>query len=238
LNLIEQLDQLLPQTQCQRCGYPACRPYAEAMAEGEAAPNRCPPGGQEGVKALASLLGQAEIDLDLSRGTPGVGTVVKIDQAFCIGCTKCIRACPVDAIMGANKRMHTVIADLCTGCELCIPPCPTDCISIEPRQLAMWEPQDALSAQARYLSRITRLAKDGFESPAEESDELEEANSLVKTGRVEAGRGEASQVEPKQPQITMPDVRQAALTKALTKALDQARARLASRTQGENNASG
>jgi Na+-translocating ferredoxin:NAD+ oxidoreductase subunit B len=160
LNLIEQLDQILPQTQCQRCGYPACRPYAEALANGETSANRCPPGGQNGVKRLATLLGQPEIELDMKRGPSGVGFVVKIDQKFCIGCTKCIRACPVDAIIGANKRMHTIIPELCTGCELCIPPCPTDCITVVPKVQTVWSPLDAEKAKNRYLARNQRLASE------------------------------------------------------------------------------
>jgi Na+-translocating ferredoxin:NAD+ oxidoreductase subunit B len=215
LNLIEQLDQLLPQTQCQRCGFAACRPYAQAMANGEAAPNRCPPGGQEGVKALSSVLGQDEIALDLSRGMPGVGFVVKIDPAFCIGCTKCIRACPVDAIIGANKRMHTVIADHCTGCELCIPPCPTNCISMTPSQQSVWRPQDALAAQTRYLRRATRLTRDGFETPPEEADDLDNATAQIAQQGLAVKPAEKEHVEARQ--------------SALAKALAQARDRLAGR---------
>jgi len=130
--LIDRIDAALPQTQCTRCGYPACRPYAEAVARGEAAINRCPPGGAEGVRVLARITGQPVLPLDPEYGVEVPPCVAMIDEDACIGCTKCIQACPVDAIIGASKLMHTVIADLCTGCELCIPPCPVDCIAMVP----------------------------------------------------------------------------------------------------------
>ncbi len=130
--LIDRIDATLPQTQCTRCGYPACRPYAEAIARGEAAINRCPPGGLEGVRVLARITGRPMRPLDPECGTETPPRVAVIDEDVCIGCTKCIQACPVDAIVGASKLMHTVVADLCTGCELCIPPCPVDCIAMVP----------------------------------------------------------------------------------------------------------
>jgi Na+-translocating ferredoxin:NAD+ oxidoreductase subunit B len=129
--LIERLDAALPQTQCTRCGYPDCHAYASAIAAGEAAINQCPPGGQQGVARLAQLTGQTPLPLNPANGAEGPRRVVFIDEAWCIGCTLCIKACPVDCIIGAPKRMHTVIEDLCTGCELCIPACPVDCIEIE-----------------------------------------------------------------------------------------------------------
>ena len=128
--LVARIDAALPQTQCTRCGYPACRPYAEAIARGEAAINRCPPGGVEGVRALARITSQPVLPLDPECGAEAPPRVAVIDEEVCIGCTKCIQACPVDAIVGASKLMHTVIADLCTGCEHCIPPCPVDCIDM------------------------------------------------------------------------------------------------------------
>ncbi|MGH8233203.1 MAG: RnfABCDGE type electron transport complex subunit B [Rhodanobacteraceae bacterium] len=128
--LVERIDAVLPQTQCQRCGYPACRPYAEAIARGDAAINRCPPGGVEGVRVLARITGQSELPLDPECGEEAPPRVALIDEDACIGCTKCIEACPVDAIVGAAKLMHTVIVERCTGCELCLPPCPVDCIAM------------------------------------------------------------------------------------------------------------
>ena len=127
--MVEKIDAVLPQTQCGQCGYPGCKPYATAIAKGEADINLCPPGGEEGVKKLAELLGVEAKPLDAE---PKPKAVAFIDENTCIGCTLCIQACPVDAILGAAKQMHTIIASECTGCELCIPPCPVDCISMVP----------------------------------------------------------------------------------------------------------
>jgi electron transport complex protein RnfB len=129
--LVERIDAVLPQIQCAQCGYPGCRPYARAIAANEADINRCPPGGQDTVEALARLLGADSKPLDLHRATAMTGGVAVIDEARCIGCTLCIQACPVDAIVGASRYMHTVIAAECTGCELCIAPCPVDCIVMQ-----------------------------------------------------------------------------------------------------------
>ncbi len=128
----DQIEQLLPQTQCGQCNYPGCRPYAEAIANGEAEINQCPPGGEAGVRALADLLGREPLTLNPDHGEQKPVAVAVIDEAVCIGCTLCIQACPVDAILGASKHMHTVIASECTGCELCLPPCPVDCIDMVP----------------------------------------------------------------------------------------------------------
>lgn len=129
----DDINALLPQTQCGQCDYAGCRPYAEAIAEGRADINQCPPGGDEGIHALAVLLGLAPKPLNPEHGAVLPESVVIIRETECIGCTKCIQACPVDAIIGASKRMHTVLAEWCTGCNLCILPCPVDCIDIVPR---------------------------------------------------------------------------------------------------------
>lgn len=129
-DLTETIDSLLPQTQCGKCGYAGCRPYAVAIARSKADINQCPPGGHNTIRQLALLLGREIKPLDSAFGKSGPKTVAFIDENTCIGCVKCIRACPVDAIIGAPQQMHTVIASLCTGCELCIPPCPVDCISM------------------------------------------------------------------------------------------------------------
>ena len=128
--VVDRIDALLPQTQCGQCGYPGCRPYAEAIAKEEADINQCPPGGEAGIRALADLLGREEKPLNPENGEEKPRTVVVIDEQRCIGCTLCIQACPVDAIVGAAKLMHTVIESECTGCNLCLPPCPVDCIDI------------------------------------------------------------------------------------------------------------
>ncbi len=128
--VVDRIEAILPQTQCGQCGYPGCRPYAEAIASGEADINQCPPGGESGVRALADLLGQEPKPLNPENGEEKPPMVAVIDEARCIGCTICIQACPVDAIVGASRQMHTVIADECTGCELCIEPCPVDCIDM------------------------------------------------------------------------------------------------------------
>jgi electron transport complex protein RnfB len=157
-SLSDRIDALLPQTQCTQCGYDGCRPYADAIAAGETAINRCPPGGQEGVESLARLLHLASLPLDRSRGEPGPLKVAVIDEAHCIGCTLCIQACPVDAIVGANKHMHSVLADWCTGCDLCVAPCPVDCISMEPAARE-WTDADAQLARSRHGARLARVAR-------------------------------------------------------------------------------
>jgi electron transport complex protein RnfB len=128
--VVDQIDAILPQTQCGQCSYPGCRPYAEAIAADEADINQCPPGGEAGIRALADLLGREPKPLNPENGQEKPKTVAVIDEQACIGCTLCIQACPVDAIVGAAKLMHTVIADECTGCDLCLPPCPVDCIEM------------------------------------------------------------------------------------------------------------
>ncbi len=139
--VVDQVDALLPQTQCGQCTYAGCRPYAEAIAAGEADINQCPPGGEVTIQALADLLGVDPKPLNPEHGEHSEKTVVIIDEQVCIGCTLCIQACPVDAIVGAAKQMHTVIANECTGCDLCIPPCPVECIHVIPVTMPIkdWE---------------------------------------------------------------------------------------------------
>ncbi len=129
--IVDQIDSILPQTQCGQCGHPGCRPYAESIAEGEAI-NKCPPGGQATIEALADLLDVEVLELDGEHDENPIKTIAYIREDECIGCTKCIQACPVDAILGAAKQMHTVITDECTGCDLCVAPCPVDCIDMLP----------------------------------------------------------------------------------------------------------
>ncbi|WP_078083199.1 electron transport complex subunit RsxB [Microbulbifer mangrovi] len=139
--IVDQIDAILPQTQCGQCGHPGCRPYAEAIANGEAI-NKCPPGGQATINELANLLDVEAVPLDAEHGEEDVKKVAFIREAECIGCTKCIQACPVDAIVGAAKQMHTVIVDECTGCDLCVEPCPVDCIDMVPVETTLqeWHP--------------------------------------------------------------------------------------------------
>ncbi|MBV6305216.1 electron transport complex subunit RsxB [Candidimonas humi] len=156
-SLVERIDAILPQTQCTKCGYDGCRPYAEALARGEADINRCPPGGAAGIDALAALLGRPARPLDPECGVHRPLQVAVIDEAHCIGCTLCIQACPVDAIVGAAKFMHTVLADACTGCDLCVPPCPVDCIAMVPAGHD-WTAAHAERARQDYERRQDRLA--------------------------------------------------------------------------------
>jgi electron transport complex protein RnfB len=165
---IQRIDALLPQTQCTRCGFQGCRPYAEAIAEGRADINQCPPGGDAGIAKLAKLLKTAPKPLNPVNGLEKPLEMAVIDESQCIGCTLCIQACPVDAIVGAAKLMHTILADWCTGCELCIAPCPVDCIGmvkVEPER--PWTEADAELARGRYYARNTRLAADQREREAE-----------------------------------------------------------------------
>jgi electron transport complex protein RnfB len=157
--LTDRIDALLPQTQCTKCGYEGCRPYAAAIAQGEADINRCPPGGETGIQALAALLGTDPLPLDTSRGMPGPLTLAVIDETHCIGCTLCIDACPVDAIVGTAKRMHTVVDALCTGCDLCVAPCPVDCIAMVPAGRD-WTADDARRSRGRHERRARRLQDD------------------------------------------------------------------------------
>jgi len=160
--LVERIDALLPQTQCTKCGYPSCRPYAEAIAAGEADINQCPPGGDAGVRKLAALLGREAKPLNPRNGVERPRRVAVIDEARCIGCTLCIQACPVDAIVGAAKLMHTVVTELCSGCDLCVPPCPVDCIEMAPATGAdaIWDRVRADAARERFELRGARLERE------------------------------------------------------------------------------
>jgi electron transport complex protein RnfB len=164
-SLIETIDAALPQTQCTRCSFPDCHSYAVAVAEGQAGINQCPPGGQAGVERLAAITGQPVLPLSPEHGIEGPMTVALIDEDWCIGCTLCIKACPTDAIVGSNKRMHTVLPQYCTGCDLCLPVCPVDCISMHPVSnertgWAAWSPDQAQQARQRYDARQVRVVRE------------------------------------------------------------------------------
>lgn len=157
-SLIQKIDAILPQTQCTQCGYQGCLPYAQAIVLEDAAINRCPPGGQAGIEKLAALLNRPSLPLDTSCGEHKPLEVAVIDEQHCIGCTLCIQACPVDAIVGANKFMHTVISELCSGCVLCVAPCPVDCIQMVPAHRE-WTETDAQASRQRHQQRNARLVE-------------------------------------------------------------------------------
>lgn len=163
--LADRIEDLLPQTQCTKCGYNGCRPYAEAVAAGTANYNQCPPGGAEGVARLAGLLGKPVIPLNPVNGAERPRPLAVIDENLCIGCTLCMQACPVDAIVGAPKQMHTVVAPLCTGCDLCVAPCPVDCIAMVPvtdgaTGWAAWSQEQADAARERHDQRLARMERE------------------------------------------------------------------------------
>jgi electron transport complex protein RnfB len=178
----------LPQTQCTRCGFPDCEAYARAMVLEGMAHNQCPPGGQEGVVRLAHLLDRPVLPLNPEHGSEGPRRMARIDEDWCIGCTLCIQACPVDAIIGASKAMHTVLEAQCTGCELCVPVCPVDCIALEPLGEATawsaWSPAQAQRARERYAQRQIRLEREQTEQDqrleAKAKDHLEHLESVSK----------------------------------------------------------
>lgn len=183
--LARSIDALLPQTQCTRCGYADCAAYADAIASGAAAINQCPPGGADGIARLARLTGRAEQPLNPANGIEAPRALAVIDEAWCIGCTLCLAACPTDAILGGNKRMHTVLEQHCTGCELCVPVCPVDCIAMEtinpPRTgWDAWSPAQAEEARDRYLFHSYRRKRE-----ADENDERLEKKAHAKRADLE-----------------------------------------------------
>ncbi|ART48366.1 electron transport complex subunit RsxB [Acidovorax carolinensis] len=213
--LAERINAALPQTQCTRCGYPDCASYAQAIAEGLAPINQCPPGGLEGVVRLAAITGQAVQPLNPAHGLEAPRTVAVIDENWCIGCTLCIKACPTDALVGANKLMHTVMADHCTGCELCIPVCPVDCIELvntsgSATGWAAWTPTQANNARQRYAARQQRLAKHRVDTPETDAD--------AGTPSTEARTGPAAGTALASPASTAHEARQAAIAAAMARA--------------------
>lgn len=191
-SLVQRINAVLPQTQCTKCGYDGCEPYAQALAHGQADINRCPPGGDEGVVKLATLLDRPIKPIDPACGEPGPLRVAVIDEEHCIGCTLCIQACPVDAIVGANKRMHTVLADWCTGCDLCLPPCPVDCIEMrEVDGQPSWSTEQAEQARSRYEARKQRLSAPPAEPLAPVASDSEKQQAVAAAlARARARRGQ------------------------------------------------
>lgn len=181
-DLAHRIDALLPQTQCTQCGYEGCLPYARAIASGQAPINQCPPGGQQGIDALAALMACEPMALNPKNGQEKPLEVAEIDESLCIGCTLCIQACPVDAIMGAAKRMHSILPADCTGCALCVAPCPMDCIRMKPAHPPRpWLCADADRARARMHARQARLKRE-----AQEQAERLEAKALAKLDEINA----------------------------------------------------
>ena len=241
--LIEQIDALLPQTQCTQCGYPACRPYAEAIAKGEADINQCPPGGDAGIRKLAALLGREAKPLNSLNGIEQPRRVALIDEARCIGCTLCIQACPVDAIVGAPKLMHTIVTELCSGCDLCVPPCPVDCIEMVPAigDDALWDRPRADAARERFGLRRTRLERERSDRAgrlaqraldAGRSDPDAEKKRAVIQAAIERARAKRAAVTPRNTEnlaaeararIAEIDARRAQLKKAIEDAKERGR---------------
>ena len=209
---VDAVDACLPQTQCRRCGYDACRPYAEALVRGEAGINRCPPGGDATVAALARVLGLPVVPLDPACGAPGPRECARIVESECIGCTVCIRACPVDAIIGARKWMHAVLESECTGCGLCVEPCPVDCIAMVPARTGPFTPEAWLAERAPLARRrfegrrarestldsaphrreqATRL--DAVDSPRTRTVEQRRADIAAAVARVRARRAQGAE---------------------------------------------
>ena len=168
--LADRIEDVLPQTQCTKCGYKGCRPYAEAIASGEANINQCPPGGAEGIRRLSSVTGRPVIPLNPVNGFERPRAVAFIDESLCIGCTLCIQACPVDAILGAAKQMHTIVPEQCTGCDLCVPACPVDCIVMYPVTETTgwdaWTQAQADEARDRHDFRLVHLIREREENDA------------------------------------------------------------------------
>ena len=187
ISLADRINDALPQTQCTRCGFPDCKAYAQAIAQDNAPINQCPPGGTEGSAVLSKITGRPALPLNSDNGIEGPMTVAVIDEAWCIGCTLCIKACPTDAILGSNKVMHTVIEAACTGCDLCLPVCPVDCIEMVPVSnertgWSAWSAELALQARQRYEARQLRL----LQEPAQEDKGVPSKQDMIAAALVKA----------------------------------------------------
>jgi H+/Na+-translocating ferredoxin:NAD+ oxidoreductase subunit B len=227
---VEAVLDLLPQTQCRRCGYDDCRGYAAAIAGAGADVNRCPPGGAEGIERLAQLTGRPALPLDPGCGIESPRALAAIDEAWCIGCALCLDACPVDAIVGAAKRMHTVVDALCTGCELCLPVCPVDCIEMigasgEQTGWAAWSRADADQARVRYAQHAVRVRGPGAPEPeAATAGASASASASACASASESPSASASEFAPEAaPAATRHDTIAAALARARARAAGASR---------------
>jgi electron transport complex protein RnfB len=228
--LIQKIDTVLPQTQCTKCGYDGCRPYAAAIAKGEADINQCPPGGDHGIHVLADLLQREYKPLDTSRGLEQPRLQAVIDEPICIGCTLCIQACPVDAIVGAAKQMHTVVADLCTGCDLCVAPCPVDCISMQPvsaEELARDRTEQWREQREFYLYRQER-------NKWEKGNKPKPAGHVSNPGAPTSPGGIAESSDSSPADLMPPDAKRALIAAAMERARQQ---REANKPQNTDNLS-
>ncbi|WP_116613680.1 electron transport complex subunit RsxB [Paraburkholderia unamae] len=236
--LADRIEDLLPQTQCTKCGYDACRPYAEAVASGAANYNQCPPGGAEGVARLAQLLGKPVIAINPDNGIERERPVAFIDEQLCIGCTLCMQACPVDAIVGAPKQMHTIVKDQCTGCDLCVAPCPVDCIAMIPvtGEATGWDAWTQQQADEARVRHDRRLARQTAERNAAEARAA--ARRAAASAQAEAPTDTAMAAPAAQPASPAADDAEAKKKAIIQAALERARrkkAELAERGEGPRN---
>ncbi|TKC83154.1 electron transport complex subunit RsxB [Trinickia terrae] len=233
--LADRIEDLLPQTQCTKCGYAGCRPYAEAIAAGEAGYNQCPPGGAEGLARLAALLGKPAVALNPANGAERPRPLAVIDEQLCIGCTLCMQACPVDAIVGAPKQMHTIVAELCTGCDLCVAPCPVDCIAMVPMTGAAtgwdaWTQAQADTARERHDRRMARLAREREAAEARAAARRAASHPAAPEGPSAAAPTASTAPAPDDAQAKKQAIIQAALERARKK-----KEELAAQGQGPKN---
>jgi electron transport complex protein RnfB len=235
--LADRIEDLLPQTQCTKCGYAACRPYAEAVALGTANYNQCPPGGAEGIARLAALLGKPLVPLNPANGVERARPLAVIDENLCIGCTLCMQACPVDAILGAPKQMHTVIEALCTGCDLCVAPCPVDCIAMVPVTGAAtgwdaWSETQANAARARHDQRAARLERE-----REAAEARAAARRAASTGTAVAPVANAAATDGGTPEAATndPEAKKRAIIQAALERARKKKEELAARGAGPQN---